>query len=1455
MQSKKRRLFALFLTLSMLLSVIQPVFAANDPAPDGDQYAYILLDRTAMSGFTATTKKDPPQWNDGPAEYAFDGRLDTGWHSDYNDKELPQSIEWQLGGSYRVGKVECMKKTGGSNGIWKDVKVEGLADGQWVLLGSAQGLPNANSSVTFAPRAISALRVTILDSHNNSDGCKYASAGEINVYRAIPAGSPARQALRALCAQAEALSPEGYTADSFAALAEALTEAQAVLNDEASGDAACNAAAQALEQAMAQLTIDPDALADGAPASGTTKGSPFPSGTAGSTNFRIPSIITLKNQKDEKLNGRLVAAIDARWNHTGDACALDTILSVSDDNGENWAYSFPNFFNDSSNAKASNGTAFIDPVMTEGEDGTIYLMVDLFPGGVAINTAPRRPARESGYQSIGGKDRLVLYTMTGETQTAENYTYYVGDFARMDGKTLAPVLPVGGGQAPAFYVDQHYYLYDGDKAPMYCRQLEGSGSGSRFVQQNVFFYNADLHVRDASYLWLVSSQDGGRTWSAPSILNPMIRKTSGTDMFYGVGPGAGLSFVDGKGSNVILLQGYTFTLGMPSYNQVTSFVYSADNGVTWHRGPDATQGGHWSSESALVQIDGNTVRQFYRDGYNTLNYTDFTWNAETGTFTTNGTSVSVPGASKTANNQLSALKYSQTEDGKPVYMVSTANGGGGSRTNGRIFVLTLEADKTMKVLHTYEVNNAKYGYSSLTETAEGSVALLYEGQTQDGRYGEDIYFRLISKDELIPAMPQKQVALKVGETKTFPMEGELVSNEPAGVVEASVATLTENKAQGLIGTDTSFSAGTQALDTALFTFTKQGEGASYQITADYKGQKVYMQLNTAGGTGGYPMAGTGEGAMTLEEVPGVAYRFFLRNSSGGSRYLYFWKDGKCLFDAIGSMTDKFKEGSSFLLYRPADQGEESSRELPGYVKAADLSEIRDGGQYLIANDYNGELYVMRPSTANKTDKFSYVLKVSTQSISQTLALKGLTPGTAQVVAGGTLYNVTVTEPGPQKLTGRNVNFYAYVDGQLTLVKNRPDVTTFWIDGRQCLDAATLVSAYGELGFRAQDLTAGSGLFLHTDRGMKNIWNAGTKEMDGVVYAASINHKVDNQGYKGSEIDLFYLPRASVSNNIPKTDAAMIARETFYTLTEGDNTAYFLNGEEVEVVRPNVEGKQWTLTGKDGEVLEAQVGEEETTFTIAAMDQPYTLALADNKPVVYTVTVDGAVHEQVPAGTLLGQFLPASPARNGHTFAGWYAGEVKVTADTAVEQDMTVQSRWSFDVFTDVKESDWFYEGVRSATFNGLFAGISGNQFGPTLPMDRSMVVQVLYGMAGKPKVDSDKTFSDVAEGQWYSDAVAWAVENGAASGYPDGRFGTFDSITREQLAVMLYGFAGKPAVSGEPDFADADRISLWARTAVQWAAENGIMSGVGGGNISPHTYATRAEGALMMTQFSKLMAE
>ena len=176
-------------------------------------------------------------------------------------------------------------------------------------------------------------------------------------------------------------------------------------------------------------------------------------------------------------------------------------------------------------------------------------------------------------------------------------------------------------------------------------------------------------------------------------------------------------------------------------------------------------------------------------------------------------------------------------------------------------------------------------------------------------------------------------------------------------------------------------------------------------------------------------------------------------------------------------------------------------------------------------------------------------------------------------------------------------------------------------------------------------------------------------------------------------------------------------------------------------------------------------------------------------------------------------------------------------------------------FADVAKGSWYYEGVRYAYENGLMSGTGEGTFSPDLPTGRGMLVTILYRLAGSPAAGS-ASFTDVAKGQWYADGVAWASANGVVSGYPDGSFRPNDTITREQMAAILYQYA---RIQGKLDdsradlsiFSDLDSLSAYAKEPMSWAVAQGLFSGVSADTLAPGGSTTRAQAAVILTAFSK----
>ena len=227
----------------------------------------------------------------------------------------------------------------------------------------------------------------------------------------------------------------------------------------------------------------------------------------------------------------------------------------------------------------------------------------------------------------------------------------------------------------------------------------------------------------------------------------------------------------------------------------------------------------------------------------------------------------------------------------------------------------------------------------------------------------------------------------------------------------------------------------------------------------------------------------------------------------------------------------------------------------------------------------------------------------------------------------------------------------------------------------------------------------------------------------------------------------------------------------------------------------------------------------------------------------------------------------TPTREGYEFTGWYADEDLTDKITSIRltHNTTIYAGWKEikdnpstgfeNPFTDVSESDWFYEDVMFVFANDLMIGTSDTTFSPDITTSRAMIAVILWRLEGSPTVDAYTDFSDVADGAWYTEGVRWASSVGVVGGYPNGSFGPNDPITREQMAAMLYRYAqykGMEAVTLEENlagFTDADKISSYALQAMNWAVGRGIIGGYNDGTLDPQGSATRAQAAAMLQRF------
>lgn len=221
----------------------------------------------------------------------------------------------------------------------------------------------------------------------------------------------------------------------------------------------------------------------------------------------------------------------------------------------------------------------------------------------------------------------------------------------------------------------------------------------------------------------------------------------------------------------------------------------------------------------------------------------------------------------------------------------------------------------------------------------------------------------------------------------------------------------------------------------------------------------------------------------------------------------------------------------------------------------------------------------------------------------------------------------------------------------------------------------------------------------------------------------------------------------------------------------------------------------------------------------------------------------------------------APTKSGATFEGWYAdkGLTKKITSVKLDANTTVYAKWteapvSGLPFGDVKSADWFYNDVKYVYEKGMMAGTAADVFAPNATTTRAMIVTILYRLEGSPAVTGTSAFADVPAGQWYTDAVNWAAANQIVKGTSATTFAPNDSITREQMAAILYRYAQykgydvtkKADLSG---YSDNGQVSAYAKDALAWANAAKLINGVTNTTLAPQGNATRAQVSAILHRF------
>lgn len=256
---------------------------------------------------------------------------------------------------------------------------------------------------------------------------------------------------------------------------------------------------------------------------------------------------------------------------------------------------------------------------------------------------------------------------------------------------------------------------------------------------------------------------------------------------------------------------------------------------------------------------------------------------------------------------------------------------------------------------------------------------------------------------------------------------------------------------------------------------------------------------------------------------------------------------------------------------------------------------------------------------------------------------------------------------------------------------------------------------------------------------------------------------------------------------------------------------------------------------------------------------------------YTVTfvVNGeSTTQNVRSGETIER--PEDPVAEGYIFEGWYSDMAYITEydfSQAVTRNITLYGKMravqeteegqteavseeGTSAYTDVDSEDWFRNAVDYVTEKGLMVGVSENEFAPRMAVTRGMFVTVIHRMEGTPEAEREASFNDVEEGSWYEEAVNWAAENYIVYGYSAEEYGPGDIITREQMAAIIYRYAEYKGIDVSVenenrymDYKDYENISNYAKPAVSWVSEKGLMAGDADGGFRPKDKATRAETA------------
>ena len=440
---------------------------------------------------------------------------------------------------------------------------------------------------------------------------------------------------------------------------------------------------------------------------------------------------------------------------------------------------------------------------------------------------------------------------------------------------------------------------------------------------------------------------------------------------------------------------------------------------------------------------------------------------------------------------------------------------------------------------------------------------------------------------------------------------------------------------------------------------------------------------------------------------------------------------------------------------------------------------------------------------------------------------------------------------------------------------------------------TLLDASGNPIAKQQSYTREGGLLTLANEGRESQ----TFTFEGVANADSVRVEFSNLILDGNSVELDHISIAGLKADFDP------AAKTYTVNGTG------LTSGALEIAPKDPKNANITLNGADydANAVAAPIGLSygETKWTITVFNNgasdTYTLVLnntdtrepgggggsggSGSSNISHTIDVP----EDTEHGTVT---VSPEKAKNGQTVTitakpdeGYQVGKVTVTdksgntikvtnkgdgvytftmpnSDVEVEVTFVPEGQWT-NPFVDVPEDAWYYDAVRYVNEKGLMAGTSANTFAPGLTTTRGMIVTILYRLEGSPNIENEiwgYPFKDVDANAYYATAVYWARMNGIVAGYSDELFGPNDTITREQMATILYRYAqykgyGTEAKADLSKYTDAAQVGSYAVDAIRWANAEGLVNGTSATTLTPKGSATRAQAAVILTRFCQNIAK